>query len=81
MDESWKRYLALPAEVYSGGRPPDPNLLRMVQGRFDAVAADPRYRQLAGRPEFQATQQLLRQYAAAQPAASTGSLVLPPPPR
>lgn len=81
VDENWKRYLALPAEVYTGGRPPDPALLGQVVGRFEAVASDPRYQQLAQRPEFQATRQLLRQYAASQPAASTGSLVLPPPPR
>jgi len=81
VDDNWKRYLALPAEVYSGDRPPDPALLREVADRFDTVANDSRYRELTLRPEFQATRLLLRQYTAAQPAASTGALALPPPPR
>ena len=52
VDDNWKRYLALPAEVYSGARPPDPALLRQVVGRFDTVAGDPRYHELTHAPSF-----------------------------
>lgn len=80
LDENWKRYLALPAEVYEAGRAPAPDTLAIILGRFDAVARDPQYRQLHERLEFRATVELLREYAATLSESGQGKLSLPPPP-
>jgi lipid-binding SYLF domain-containing protein len=79
LDEQWATFLALPGEIFNGQAPPSSELLNRSLTHFDTVAIDPHYRDLAQRPEFQTTHNLLRQYAAAltQPAAQ---LTLPPPP-
>lgn len=79
LDESWRQYLALPAEVYREGTPPL-NLLKTSQSRFDAVAADARYGTLVQQPEFQNTRSLLQAYVTALSAYSERKLTLPPPP-
>ncbi len=81
VDASWRAYLALPAELYSGDRPPAVQAVRVSLDRFASVAADPRYRSLSQRPEFQTTWCLLRQYAAMPQAKGTPPLSLPPPPK
>jgi lipid-binding SYLF domain-containing protein len=81
LDASWQRYLALPAEVYAGDRPPSAESLRDSLERFSTVAADPRYQTLAQRPEFRTTWSLLRQYSATVPPPPAQPLSLPPPPR
>jgi len=84
LDDQWKRYLALPAEVYAQGAPPNVDALRASLRHFDAVKADPKYRALTTTPQFQATDELLRQYtdtrAAAASPSGTRRPVLPPPP-
>jgi len=79
LDEQWAAYLALPGEVFQGASHPTMDVLDRVLAHFDAVAREPRYRQLAERAEFQSTHGLLKQYAGvlSQPAAP---LELPPPP-
>jgi SH3 domain-containing YSC84-like protein 1 len=80
MDPAWRTFLALPAEVYAGDRPPSAEALRLSLDHFTTAATDPRYQALAQRTEFQATWSLLRQYsAAASPTARP--LSLPPPPQ
>jgi hypothetical protein len=79
LDDNWKRYLALPAEIYSGDRPPPAELVNQSLARFNAVAANPQYQTLWQRPEFQETMSLLKRYAASQNGSA--SLPLPPPPR
>jgi len=79
LDATWQSYLALPAEVYSNNEPPPRGSIEAVLARFDRVAADARYRALAGRPEFEVTHARLREYAKQLPANS-GKLQLPPPP-
>jgi SH3 domain-containing YSC84-like protein 1 len=81
LDASWRTYLALPAEVYSGDRAASVEALRPSLDRFAAVAADSRYQALARRPEFRSTFSLLRQYAATVSAPALQPLPLPPPPR
>ena len=79
LDDGWKAYLALPAEVFGGERPPAIEALNRSLIRFNTVAADPQYRALAQNPEFQNTLGLLKKYATLQTASRT--LPLPPPPR
>ncbi|MFH1922273.1 MAG: lipid-binding SYLF domain-containing protein [Planctomycetota bacterium] len=81
LDEGWKGYLALPAEVFEGTSPPSLAALGQALARFDAVAAEPRYRLLTQRPEFQSTHRLLSQYVATQTPRVGTRLQLPPPPR
>lgn len=80
LDESWRRYLALPAEVYQAGKVPSPDALGVALGRFDSVARDPQYRKLSERLEFRATYELLHEFAASLTEVGHGKLSLPPPP-
>jgi SH3 domain-containing YSC84-like protein 1 len=80
LDASWQRYLALPAELYDRGRHPSPTALRASIERFDAVAADARYRELNTRAEFHATRDMLKAYLDVLSAGSSPRLALPPPP-
>ena len=85
LDDSWRRYLALPAEVYASGEHPSPEAVQAALSRFRAVAADGSYRALIEREEFQAAKTLLETYAEAltafQPAiGNPRTLNLPPPP-
>ncbi|QDU28493.1 hypothetical protein ETAA8_35940 [Anatilimnocola aggregata] len=80
VDESWKRYLAMPAEVYEAGKAPTPEALAVTLQRFDAVARDPQYRRLNERLEFRATLELLHEYSATLSEVGHGKLSLPPPP-
>jgi lipid-binding SYLF domain-containing protein len=80
LDTGWKSYLALPAEVFEENAPPTLAALNVSLSRFDAVAAEPAYRALTERAEFQATRQLLRQYVQMQTPKVGSRLDLPPPP-
>lgn len=85
LDDSWRRYLALPAEVYASGEHPSQEALQAALSRFRAVAADGAYRALIEREEFQAAKTLLETYAEALTASrrtsgSPRTLKLPPPP-
>jgi lipid-binding SYLF domain-containing protein len=81
VDNNWKSYLSLPAEVYAADRRPTPESLQASLTRFDHVAANPQYQSLSQRPEFQSTWNLLREYVAAQQATAVPTLALPPPPK
>jgi lipid-binding SYLF domain-containing protein len=80
LDQSWRRYLALPAEVYQTGRHPSAEALALTLKRYENVATTPDYRALAARPEFQAAHSRLRAYHDALAGAATPQLALPPPP-
>jgi lipid-binding SYLF domain-containing protein len=80
LDPQWKEYLALPKEVYEGKAPPK-EALDQCLARYTGVAGDARYRDLAGRAEFQETQALLIRYRSAVEGRNGGMLKLPPPPR
>lgn len=77
LDNQWKAYLALPADVYNGQRVASLEALAPALERFRAVSANPQYRTLSERREFQETFQLLQQLAAQPPQPA---ITLPPPP-
>lgn len=65
LDDRWRKYLALPAEVTnSGDRPASESLARTIQ-HFDTVAANPNYKIVADTPEFRDTHRMLQQYRVA----------------
>jgi lipid-binding SYLF domain-containing protein len=80
LDQSWRRYLALPTEVYQAGRHPSAESLALALKRYETVASTPDYRVLAARPEFQTAHSRLRAYHDALAATASPQLALPPPP-
>ena len=79
LSPQWRKYLALPNEVFDPMMQPDVETLIAVEQRFAKVASTPAYQQLASRPEFQSTHEILREYVNALTATQPG-LELPPPP-
>ena len=80
LDESWRRYLALPAEVYQKGARPSPPTVEATLARFNAVARNRQYQALTSRPEFHNTHRLLQSLHEDLAAANSSQLALPPPP-
>jgi hypothetical protein len=60
LDEHWRQYLALPADVYQPGRRPSAAALETALARYNAVAMNRQYQSLSDRPEFQQAHQLLQ---------------------
>lgn len=79
LDREWQVFLALPAETFEPNATPTAEGLRSSLARFDKVALDPQYQNLAKRPEFQETHTLLKRFAAG--SSPTARLALPPPPQ
>jgi hypothetical protein len=81
VDEPWRKYLALPDEVFTPGKEPSLAALRRALGEYDRVVQEPKYDKLVASREFQATYGLLREYVEemSRPATSA-NLALPPPP-
>jgi lipid-binding SYLF domain-containing protein len=75
----WQQYLALPAEAFNPAVAPNPATLAAIEQRYALVAGNAQYAQLTSRPEFQATHEWLREYAAAAKALAP-RLTLPAPP-
>jgi hypothetical protein len=80
LDENWRRYLALPAEVFERGRRPSAAALGEAVARFNAVARHPQYESLVMRPEFHNTHRWLQALYEDVRASGTPQLALPPPP-
>jgi lipid-binding SYLF domain-containing protein len=82
VDDGWRRYLALPREVYQEGNPPRVETLQKALAQYDRILQDPKYQPLTSREEFQTTYGLLRAYIdELSTAAGPGvELPLPPPP-
>ena len=80
LDDTWKRYLALPTEVYAGDRPPSADRLREALARYDNVQNDPRYASLASSAEFRETHAALKQLLADTPQVPRQQFQLPAPP-
>jgi hypothetical protein len=79
LDSQWQAYLALPETIFNGTTPADLNTLRSVMQNYDSVANDPRFRDLAARPEFRSVYGILKHYEdSLNPSIAT--LNLPPPP-
>src|SRR5262249_7497023 len=64
LDDRWKAYLALPPEVFGGPRPPSIESLAQALNRYQEVSTNPQFSNLAQRPEFAETYQLLKQMVA-----------------
>jgi SH3 domain-containing YSC84-like protein 1 len=80
LNDDWRRYLALPPELSTPGRLPDPRAVRTVLDRFEVVSRDPRYRTLSNQAEFIATRDALARYHETLTAEKASPLNLPPPP-
>jgi lipid-binding SYLF domain-containing protein len=79
LDENWRRYLALPAEVYMPGRVPTAQAIQPALARYEDVARRTEYAALHARPEFQTALNSLRRLSEVRTAAKS-NLSLPPPP-
>jgi lipid-binding SYLF domain-containing protein len=80
LDENWKRYLALPPEVYIPNKVPNPQATQQALERYEDVARQPQYAALQAKPEFQQALTSLRRLNDVR-TASNSSLSLPPPPK
>lgn len=91
MDESWQRlqavltpewqqYLAIPNASQFNNAESYREALINAQSRYEVIASNPQYAQLAARPEYQAVFGLLRHAVNAQLTPPTGQLSLPAPP-
>jgi lipid-binding SYLF domain-containing protein len=81
VDESWRKYLALPREVFEGNNSPRLDALQGALAQYDRVMQSPKYESLASRNEFQTTYGLLREYVEEVSRTVPGpELALPPPP-
>jgi SH3 domain-containing YSC84-like protein 1 len=78
LDEAWRRYLALPAELQAADRRPTAEAIHASLARFNTVATSPTYRNLAARAEFQDTYRLLQRFAAVQTPSARLPLAQPP---
>jgi lipid-binding SYLF domain-containing protein len=79
LDPQWQSFLALPASIFQEAGHPTPAEIDAAAARFQTIATDPRYANLAALPEFQTTRGLVLHYA--QLLQNTPrTLTLPPPP-
>lgn len=79
LNPAWRQYLALPGGILEPAGHVNPDALAVAQQHFAEIERLPNYRDLADRPEFKATHELLREYANAL-STSGPTLQLPPPP-
>jgi lipid-binding SYLF domain-containing protein len=80
LDDNWKRYLALPPEVYQPNQVPSQQALQQTVQRYEDITRRPEYAALYTRAEFQQTLAALKRMGEVRTASST-SLALPPPPK
>jgi lipid-binding SYLF domain-containing protein len=79
LSPEWRQYLAFPREIMEPAAQPNVEALTALRQRFSKIDSSPNYKQLAQRPEFQATYELLREYVETLSTAPP-TLQLPPPP-
>jgi hypothetical protein len=80
LDDNWKRYMALPPEVYMPNQVPNPQATQQALQKYEDVARNPQYAALQARPEFQQTLAALHKLSDVRTASNT-PLQLGPPPR
>lgn len=80
LDDTWKRFLALPPELVSGTAQPSPAAVTDAISRYETVLRDPQYQALTQRSEFRTTLDLLRRYREFSAIVSARGPLLPPPP-
>jgi lipid-binding SYLF domain-containing protein len=78
--EEWKRYLALPPEVYQPNQVPSPQAIQQTVARYEEITRRPEYAALYTRQEFQQTLAALKRMGDVR-TASNPSSALPPPPK
>jgi lipid-binding SYLF domain-containing protein len=79
LNDTWKQFLAMPAEIYDPSRRPSPEAVAAAVQRFTTVAQDPQYQAISTRFEFQTTLRLLQRLDEAL-RVDPRRLALPPPP-
>ncbi len=77
LDDSWRTYLSLPENIYTGEGTPTKESLHQSLQRFDAIAKEGKYNTLLKRKEFQQTYSLLRTYTEQINVISTMPAQLP----
>jgi len=80
LSPEWRQYLAIPKELMDPAGHPSTESMTDLEARFTKIASSPNYKNLAERPEFQATHEVLRAYIEAT-TASRPTLQLPAPPK
>ena len=75
VDTRWQSYLALPPEIYNPTGSAKPAAIAAAVNRYQAVAADPKYKVLTQHGEFQETFGLLKAYRDLQ---SVSTIPAPP---
>jgi lipid-binding SYLF domain-containing protein len=80
VDSRWQSYLSLPPEIYNPTGTPKPDAIAGAVNRYQAVAADAKYKVLTQRPEFQETFGLLKAYRDLQSVSTVPAGALPAPP-
>jgi lipid-binding SYLF domain-containing protein len=76
---AWRQYLAVPKELLDPKAEPNLEALTALEQRFTKIEANSSYKDLAARPEFQTTHDVLKEYI--RELTPTGpTLQLPPPP-
>jgi len=79
LDDQWKQYLALPAEIYIPNYAPSMEAIEQAINRYEAVSEDPKYAALTKQAAFQNTLKGLWRLGELQQGAQE-QLRLPPPP-
>jgi lipid-binding SYLF domain-containing protein len=79
LDDKWKQYLALPAEVYIPNHSPSVESIEQAISRYESVSENPQYAALTNQAPFQATLKGLWKLGELQQGAQQ-KLRLPPPP-
>ena len=79
LNDEWKTYLKLPAEVFATGDPPHVGALRGSLKHYDVVRSDARYTVIARMPAFQQTRARLVHYLAELQSPSAEEIIPPTP--
>lgn len=79
LDDNWRKFLALPPEIYIPNHTPSTESIEQAIARYEQVSEDPKFSALTNQPAFQATLKGLWQLGEAL-QGSQQKLRLPPPP-
>jgi hypothetical protein len=79
LDDQWKQYLALPAEIYIPNHTPNVETIEQSIRRYETVSQQPQYAELAKQPAFQETLKGLWRLGELQQGAQQPLRITPPP--
>lgn len=79
LDDKWKQFLALPAEIYIPNHYPSMESIEQAIARYEQVSEDPKFAALTQQPAFQATLKGLWRLGELQQGTQQ-KMRLPPPP-